>query len=271
MAERLSRKELYDLIWSQPTKTLASRFGISDVALKKTCERAEIPTPDRGYWAKKEAGKEALKPSLPPRPPGMSDEVKVAAGRSYWHQSWSEEELLRDTPERPVFPEPIGKVREDISKVVGHVTVPSKVTNWHPAIDRLLADDEKRRQKQLQTGYSWDAPLFDSTFERRRLRILNALFFATAKMHGKPAISGREGLNINISFFDQAVWIKLERAKTSRRATNSTTKELEDRLLAMHPLLTCRCSSPGRQPWCAPPACHLLAAWSDSGRSRSGR
>lgn len=44
MAERLSRKELYDLIWSQPTKTLASRFGISDVALKKTCERAEIPT-----------------------------------------------------------------------------------------------------------------------------------------------------------------------------------------------------------------------------------
>lgn len=160
----------------------------------------------------------------------MSDEVKIAAGRSYWYESRSEEELLRDTPERPVFPEPIEKVREDISKVIGRVAVPSKVMNWHPAINRLLADDEKRRQKQLQTGYSWDAPLFDSTFERRRLRILNAIFFATAKMHGKPAISGREGLNINISFFDQPIWIKLERAKTSRRATNSTTKEVEDRL-----------------------------------------
>lgn len=230
MTQRISRKELYELIWTQPTRTLAARFGISDVALKKTCERAEIPTPDRGYWAKKEAGKETFRASLPPRSPGMSDEVKVAAGRSYWYQSWSEEELLRDTPERPEFPEPIDNVREGISKVIGRIAVPSKVTNWHSAINRLLADDEKRRQKQLQTGYSWDAPLFESNFERRRLRILNALFFATAKMHGKPAISGREGLNINISFFAQSIWIKLERAKAQRRATTSTSKELDDRL-----------------------------------------
>jgi hypothetical protein len=38
-------------------KTLCSRFGISDVALKKTSARSEIPTPERGYWAKKDAGK----------------------------------------------------------------------------------------------------------------------------------------------------------------------------------------------------------------------
>lgn len=47
MAERLSRKELYYLVWSEPLRTLSSRFGISDVALKKTCVRAQIPTPDR--------------------------------------------------------------------------------------------------------------------------------------------------------------------------------------------------------------------------------
>ena len=47
MAERLSRKELYDLVWSEPIKTLCARFGISDVALKKTCARAEVPTPAR--------------------------------------------------------------------------------------------------------------------------------------------------------------------------------------------------------------------------------
>jgi len=45
MAERLSRKELYDLVWSEPLKTLCSRFGISDVALRKTGARSEIPTP----------------------------------------------------------------------------------------------------------------------------------------------------------------------------------------------------------------------------------
>ena len=35
MTERLNRKELYDLVWSEPMKTLSARFGISDVALKK--------------------------------------------------------------------------------------------------------------------------------------------------------------------------------------------------------------------------------------------
>jgi hypothetical protein len=32
MAERLSRKMLYDLVWSEPMKNLSARFGISDVA-----------------------------------------------------------------------------------------------------------------------------------------------------------------------------------------------------------------------------------------------
>src|ERR1700691_5618632 len=53
MAKRLSRKELYELVWSEPLKSLAPRFGISDVALRKTCARAEIPRPALGNWAKK--------------------------------------------------------------------------------------------------------------------------------------------------------------------------------------------------------------------------
>ena len=41
MTHRLSRGELYDLVWSQPMQRLAKQFGISDVALAKTCRRAE--------------------------------------------------------------------------------------------------------------------------------------------------------------------------------------------------------------------------------------
>lgn len=35
---------------------VAADFGISDVALKKICDRHRIPSPPRGYWAKKNAG-----------------------------------------------------------------------------------------------------------------------------------------------------------------------------------------------------------------------
>jgi hypothetical protein len=79
MAERLNRKELYDLVWSEPMKTLSARFGISDVALKKACARIGIPTPERRYWAKKDAGKEVLQATFPLRAREMSDEVEIGA------------------------------------------------------------------------------------------------------------------------------------------------------------------------------------------------
>jgi hypothetical protein len=43
MAERLSRRQLYDRVWSEPLRSLSARFGSSDVALKWTCQLARIP------------------------------------------------------------------------------------------------------------------------------------------------------------------------------------------------------------------------------------
>jgi hypothetical protein len=64
---RISRKELYELIWSEPITTLARQFGISDVGLAKVCRRSDIPAPPRGYWAKVAAGDSISRPDLPER------------------------------------------------------------------------------------------------------------------------------------------------------------------------------------------------------------
>ena len=61
-----SREALYELVWSESTRTLAARFGISDVGLAKACKRTNIPTPDRGYWARVAAGQECQRTPLPP-------------------------------------------------------------------------------------------------------------------------------------------------------------------------------------------------------------
>jgi hypothetical protein len=45
MAHRLTRGELYDLVWSHPTQRVAKQFGISDVGLAEACRRAKIPVP----------------------------------------------------------------------------------------------------------------------------------------------------------------------------------------------------------------------------------
>ncbi len=58
MAEHsLTRRMLYDLVWSKPMTKAAEQLGLSDVGLKKICARYRVPSPGRGYWAKKDAGK----------------------------------------------------------------------------------------------------------------------------------------------------------------------------------------------------------------------
>ena len=52
----LTRRALYELVWSKPMTKVAEDFQVSDVALKKMCDRHRVPTPPRGYWAKKQAG-----------------------------------------------------------------------------------------------------------------------------------------------------------------------------------------------------------------------
>jgi len=61
----LKREELYESVWSTAMWKLAPTLGISDRGLHKLCKRLKIPTPPRGYWAKKEHGKAPRKPKLP--------------------------------------------------------------------------------------------------------------------------------------------------------------------------------------------------------------
>jgi hypothetical protein len=69
---RFDREKLYELVWSQPMWKLAPEYGVSDVALAKTCRKLQIPVPGRGYWAKAAARNHTE--SRPPLPPGPSSQ-----------------------------------------------------------------------------------------------------------------------------------------------------------------------------------------------------
>jgi hypothetical protein len=76
---RFSRVELYGLEWSEPVSKLAAKYGISDVGLSKACRRANIPLPQRGYWAKLAAGQSVQKCLLEPATPNAPDEIAIRA------------------------------------------------------------------------------------------------------------------------------------------------------------------------------------------------
>jgi hypothetical protein len=72
--EALTREQLYEMIWKEPTRTVAARLRISDVGLAKVCRKYHIPRPWRGYWQKSEAGKPPRTPKLLPWPTHLGKE-----------------------------------------------------------------------------------------------------------------------------------------------------------------------------------------------------
>jgi hypothetical protein len=197
---RIDRADLYERVWQQPMKTLAPTFGISDVALRKICVKADIPVPERGHWAKLQAGKRTIKVRLPLRSPGMSPIVSIGESR-YSGGSLTADELLGPVPDPPTFEETLKELSVRIEAALPKIRLAKSLDAPYPAIAKLLQTDEERRVKQAAMRFpsSWDTPLFDGPFERRRLRILNSIFLATAKLGGKASI-GRDGCDVSISF-----------------------------------------------------------------------
>lgn len=78
MATKLTRSELYALVWDRPMTKLAAEFSLSDVALHKICRKHDVPTPPVGYWAKKAHGK-AVRITPLPRP-GEGGSITIHEG-----------------------------------------------------------------------------------------------------------------------------------------------------------------------------------------------
>jgi len=69
------RNVLYDEVWADPMRDVARRYGVSDVALAKTCRRLGVPVPGRGYWAKLKANKADPRPPLAELERGQRDRI----------------------------------------------------------------------------------------------------------------------------------------------------------------------------------------------------
>lgn len=78
----ISRKELFKQVWSRPMTKVAGDYGVTSTALKKTCKRHKIPTPERGYWAKREHQKPVRNASLPKLPDTNLDQIRISGGTS---------------------------------------------------------------------------------------------------------------------------------------------------------------------------------------------
>lgn len=259
MSTTFTRQELFDLVWSEPMKRLASRFKLSDAGLAKACRKANIPRPPRGYWARLAAGKKVGRPRLPDRGPGMSNEIEVGGDRYRFYRQPSDNEILNSNPQPPVFEDDIEDVEKRVRVLVPRVTVPLFPERAHRQIRRLLDADEERRQKQLASRYPsiWDAPVFNNPFEKRRLRLLNAIVTALEKAGMRPFVECKKAHDLSVRIYDTVVQFAL----------NATTQK-------NHPVRDAKIHSRGRsdrlrmQILTSGASSNVRASWEDADKTK---
>jgi hypothetical protein len=71
MLEPYNREELYRKVWEQPLLKVAEEYGVSAVALGKTCRKLSVPLPGRGHWAKLAHGHAGIKKPPLPKPDNL--------------------------------------------------------------------------------------------------------------------------------------------------------------------------------------------------------
>lgn len=193
MAQKFTRQQLYELVWSEPISVVAKRVGISDVGLRKNCVAMNIPVPERGYWARKRAGQAVRKAILPERELGQADQVTIGRETAPWYErnaTVEEPGPLRE------FPEALEEVRARARRLLGRVAASRDLAKPHRIIARLLGEDARRAEQIKTTPYAWEQPRFNTQEGRRLLRFLNGLFLALA----------RAGANVNIQGKDPIEW-----------------------------------------------------------------
>lgn len=136
------RNTLYEEVWAEAVDTVAKRYGVSGVALAKTCRKLKVPLPGRGYWAKHKVGKAPKRPPLPSMkdPPRIYRQRVPAQKPDDSEKSAEPERLLPD-----VFRE-AKRLGDEEKLPENRISVPSTVDAYHPMVEMLSPGAEKKRR-----------------------------------------------------------------------------------------------------------------------------
>jgi len=137
---KLTRKELYDLVWAEPITAISKRFGLSDNGLRKHCVSMNIPTPPVGYWAKLKHGHRTEVLPLPKNYTGKKQYVDLS------EKTTSEMEEIELTP-------PVNRLKEREIEISNGDTSCFIVPGVLYAKDPLIIDTKEKLRQDANREY----------------------------------------------------------------------------------------------------------------------
>lgn len=168
------REKLYKEIWAEPMIKVAQRYSVSDVALKKTCKKLNIPVPGRGYWSKVYAGEKLPIPELPPQ-----TESKRVIIREYSDRQVEKYKAMQKADTLLFLPE---DRREEVKAFCASLVVPDVLKQPHDyvrdTIQYYKARKESTKPPKNHVFYFRTSP----DQEDRAYRIWDTLFKALEQL-----------------------------------------------------------------------------------------
>jgi len=209
----VTREDLYEQVWETPISRLApEEYGVSDVALQKICKKLQVPTPPRGYWAKRQHGQDPPKEPLPDLPEDAPS-THVFHSRGTGKSGDSRQEKAPDSEEEDPSIPPID---------IPEGEVPPELSDPHPLIKKTRDTLEDARVDNYgRVGLnSRGSPSVSVNVSPdalpRALRILDSLVKA-AESIGWEACASNERNN--------ASCLKVEGEEIPLRITEKTDRE----------------------------------------------
>lgn len=203
---KVSRDELYRQVWQTPMSRLALQYGITGNGLAKICDRLNVPYPPRGHWTKKEAGKKVVAYRLPSIEKDTPQSVTISP-----------------TPPPPKPPEMPAEVKvrvETARAAVTSVAVPERLLRPHPIIANWLAEHDRRKREAHRETDPWRKRLINpgelGESERRRYRVLDALFKALERQGGKAKEDDRSDPYIEMEGEKIALQLRVKQKQIRR-------------------------------------------------------
>ena len=180
-SKELTRKELYNLVWSKPLTQLAKDFGLSDNGLRKICKKYDIPLPKMGHWQKIQYAKNVEQEKL-----GHFDKWTNAKIRIRESEADDEEHYLTKVARR------VKEIEQTCNKLL---PVPDSLSKPHSLVkaakENLSTKKKERSWRNLPECIHTDWGLLSISVQKhnvpRALRIMNT-FIKMAESRGHDVV-----------------------------------------------------------------------------------
>ena len=189
MASNITRRDLYELVWSRPRSEIAKEFGISGVRLGKICREMNVPAPPRGYWANLAGKRKRRKFARPPLPYSVAERIEedhTAVRASL--ADFDPQRLEQPIPPPPVFPCSAEEALERYRVLIDATPIPHVSRGLHPITQKFVLEDD--RLAELARKSSWYKPKFATPEGKELLEGLNRLLWFFVDLGVTPRSSG---------------------------------------------------------------------------------